>query len=102
MGADRETTGLPAWRSVLAVVAHPGDESFGLGALLWQFAVVGTRIGMLCFTHGEASTVHLAARVDDAVRRAGRPTSAERSQGQLRDTARASSQSPAQYPRTSR
>jgi len=25
---------LPAWGSVLAVVAHPDDESFGLGAIL--------------------------------------------------------------------
>ena len=24
---------LPAWPSVLAVVAHPDDESFGLGAI---------------------------------------------------------------------
>ncbi len=50
--------GLPAWKSVLAVVAHPDDESFGLGALLTAFAEAGTRVSVLCFTHGEASTLH--------------------------------------------
>ena len=44
--------------SVLAVVAHPDDESFGLGALLSQAAARGSRVGVLCMTHGEASTVH--------------------------------------------
>lgn len=34
---------LPAWRSVLAVVAHPDDESFGLGAILSAFADRGGR-----------------------------------------------------------
>ncbi|MDA8047982.1 MAG: PIG-L family deacetylase [Actinomycetota bacterium] len=46
----------------LAVVAHPDDESFGLGAVLSALARSGTRISVLCFTHGEAST--LAAGVD--------------------------------------
>ncbi|MDP3968053.1 MAG: hypothetical protein Q8Q02_07205 [Nocardioides sp.] len=31
-------TQLPLWRSVLAVVAHPDDESFALGAILAAFA----------------------------------------------------------------
>ena len=48
---------LPRWRSVLAVVAHPDDESFGLGAVLDAFARAGARVSVLCFTHGEASTV---------------------------------------------
>jgi LmbE family N-acetylglucosaminyl deacetylase len=51
-------TGLPTWRSVLAVVAHPDDESFGLGAVLSAFADAGATVTVLCFTHGEASTVH--------------------------------------------
>lgn len=50
--------GLPAWRSVLAVVAHPDDESFGLGAVLSAFADAGATVSVLCFTHGEASTLH--------------------------------------------
>lgn len=44
--------------SVLAVVAHPDDESFGLGALLSDAAKSGARAGVLCLTHGEASTLH--------------------------------------------
>ncbi|MEH6820445.1 MAG: PIG-L deacetylase family protein [Dietzia psychralcaliphila] len=53
-----ETTGLPPWDSVLAVVAHPDDESFGLGAVLSTFAAVGAAIDVLCLTRGEASTLH--------------------------------------------
>jgi N-acetylglucosamine malate deacetylase 2 len=49
---------LPAWRSVLAVVAHPDDESFGLGAILSAFADRGSDLAVLCLTHGEASTLH--------------------------------------------
>ena len=48
---------LPATRSVLAVCAHPDDESFGLGAALATFGESGTSTSVLCFTHGEASTL---------------------------------------------
>jgi LmbE family N-acetylglucosaminyl deacetylase len=44
--------------SVLAVVAHPDDESFGLGAVLAELISHGARASLLCFTHGEASTLH--------------------------------------------
>ncbi len=43
---------------LLAVVAHPDDESFGLGALLDRFASCGVTVTVLCFTVGEASTLH--------------------------------------------
>lgn len=46
-----------AARSVLAVCAHPDDESFGLGAVLDWFNTTGARTSLLCFTHGEASTL---------------------------------------------
>jgi LmbE family N-acetylglucosaminyl deacetylase len=49
---------LPRWSSVLAVVAHPDDESFGLGAVLDGFARAGAEVSVLCLTHGEASTIH--------------------------------------------
>lgn len=49
---------LPAWAAVLAVVAHPDDESFGLGAVLDAFARAGSTVRVLSLTRGEASTVH--------------------------------------------
>ena len=45
------------FRSALAVVAHPDDESFGLGAVLSRLVAGGPRVAGLCFTHGEASTL---------------------------------------------
>jgi LmbE family N-acetylglucosaminyl deacetylase len=42
---------------VLAVCAHPDDESFGLGAVLSTFAELGIETRVLCFTHGEGSTL---------------------------------------------
>jgi N-acetylglucosamine malate deacetylase 2 len=39
------------------VCAHPDDESFGLGAVLSTFAELGIATRVLCFTHGEASTL---------------------------------------------
>lgn len=49
---------LPPWSSVLAVVAHPDDESFGLGAVLDAFSRAGTAAAVLCLTKAEASTIH--------------------------------------------
>ena len=48
----------PPWRSVLAVVAHPDDESFGLGAVLAGFVDAGAAVAVLCLTHGESSNLH--------------------------------------------
>lgn len=61
----------PDWRSVLVVVAHPDDESFGLGAVIDSMASAGSTVHVLCFTRGEASTVNesdadlSAARADE-------------------------------------
>ena len=49
---------LPNWSSVVAVVAHPDDESFGLGAVLGAFVAAGSTVSVLCLTQGEASTLH--------------------------------------------
>ncbi len=47
----------PPWRRVLVVVAHPDDESFGLGAVIDAFVASGARVEVLCLTAGEASTL---------------------------------------------
>lgn len=49
---------IPDVARILAVVAHPDDESFGMGALLDRWAGRGAEVVVLCFTHGEASTLH--------------------------------------------
>jgi len=57
-GQERASDSLPAWRRPLAIVAHPDDESFGLGAVLARFVEREETPSVLCFTHGEASTLH--------------------------------------------
>ncbi len=52
---------LPSWSSVLAVVAHPDDESFGLGALLDVFVQADASVSVLCLTQGGASTLGMTA-----------------------------------------
>lgn len=61
---------LPRWRSALAVVAHPDDESFGLGAVLDTFNRSGTTTVVLCFTPGDASTLRAVPGDLAEVRRA--------------------------------
>jgi N-acetylglucosamine malate deacetylase 2 len=46
---------LPAAKSLLAVVARPGQESVELGGLLHAYRCSGTRLALLCLTRGEAS-----------------------------------------------
>lgn len=50
-------------RRVVAVVAHPDDESFGLGAVLSGLVDEGSSVAVVCFTHGEASTLGLTANL---------------------------------------
>lgn len=47
----------PAWTSLLAVIAHPDDASFGLGTILDAFVFAGVRVEVLCLTHGQAWTL---------------------------------------------
>lgn len=61
---------LPAIDSVLVVCAHPDDESFGLGAVLSSLADAGSRLSVICFTHGEASTLNAVTGELAAVRAA--------------------------------
>jgi N-acetylglucosamine malate deacetylase 2 len=54
---------LPSWPSALAVVAHPDDESFGLGAVIDRLTAAGAAVHIMCYTHGGASTLN-ATRAD--------------------------------------
>ena len=40
----------------------PDDESFGLGAVIDELVGSASGVAVLCFTHGEASTLHLDDR----------------------------------------
>ncbi|MCL2532641.1 MAG: PIG-L family deacetylase [Nocardiaceae bacterium] len=63
--------------AVLAVVAHPDDESFGLGAVLAALAAAGADTRVLCLTRGEASTLGAGVDLFD-VRRTELGNAAER------------------------
>ena len=52
-----DAASLPTWGSVLVVIAHPDDESFGLGGLVGALTDTGAEVEVLCFTRGEASTL---------------------------------------------
>jgi LmbE family N-acetylglucosaminyl deacetylase len=56
-GSSTIRPGLPPWRSVLVVVAHPDDESFGVGAVIDTFVAGGAAVSLLCLTEGESSTL---------------------------------------------
>lgn len=45
-------------RSLLAVFAHPDDESLACGGLLAWCAALGVRVSLLCVTHGEHGPGH--------------------------------------------
>ena len=62
---------------LLAVVAHPDDESFGCGSLLAHAAAVGYDVTVLCATRGEAGesridTADLAGQRESELRDAAR------------------------------
>ncbi len=44
-------------RSLLAVFAHPDDESFGTGGTLARYAAEGVRVDLICATRGEAGQI---------------------------------------------
>ena len=57
MTSVRSADPLQLITGVLAVVAHPDDESFGLGAVLSELVIGDVRASVICFTHGEASAL---------------------------------------------
>lgn len=44
-------------RRILSVLAHPDDESFGMGGTLAKYASEGVRVHLICATRGEAGEV---------------------------------------------
>lgn len=44
-------------KSILAVLAHPDDESFGMGGTLAYYSRKGAKVHLICATRGEAGTV---------------------------------------------
>ena len=44
-------------RCLLAVLAHPDDETFGCGGLLARYASEGVRVALICATSGEAGEI---------------------------------------------
>lgn len=59
---------LPEARSVLAVVARPGDEACYLGAVLDAFRCGGSDVSVLAFTRGDASPYNDSMERLDTVR----------------------------------
>ncbi len=48
---------MPEKRVLLAVLAHPDDESFGMGGTLALYAKKGVQVHLLCATRGEAGSM---------------------------------------------
>ena len=44
-------------KTLLAVFAHPDDESFGMGGTLSRYAAAGYRVELICATRGEAGEI---------------------------------------------
>lgn len=44
-------------KSLLAIMAHPDDESFGIGGTLARYAAEGVAVHLICATGGEHGTV---------------------------------------------
>jgi N-acetylglucosamine malate deacetylase 2 len=59
---------LPEARSVLAVIARPGQESAELGALLYALGRRGASVALLSLTRGEASALNSTCERLEAVR----------------------------------
>jgi len=51
-------------KKILAVFAHPDDETFGPGATLAKYAALGATIHVVTATRGEAGENHLKVKID--------------------------------------
>jgi len=77
MARSRKAELPPAWTSVLAVIAHPDDASYGLGAILDAFIFAQTRVEVLCLTHSQAWTLGEAPGDLSMLRGAGLASAAD-------------------------
>lgn len=59
-----DATPLADASAVLAVVAHPDDETLAMGGLLAGLARRGAQVDVLCLTSGEAAVRHLGIEVE--------------------------------------
>jgi len=55
-------------RILLVVLAHPDDESFGLGGTLAKYAAEGARVALICATRGEAGIAAMSPEEAGQVR----------------------------------
>lgn len=72
------------WPTLLAVFAHPDDESFGCGGTLARYAWSGVRVHLICATGGEEGSSdpeHLEGYASLAERRRDELNCAARSLG---------------------
>jgi LmbE family N-acetylglucosaminyl deacetylase len=57
MGGALVSSGGTVKSTLLAVFAHPDDESFGVGGTLAKYAANGTRVVLVCATRGEVGEI---------------------------------------------
>src|ERR1051325_7307780 len=52
-------------KPLLAIFAHPDDETFGVGGLLALAHKSGARVGVFCATRGEKGKLHLKEAISE-------------------------------------
>lgn len=67
--SPREALGYSPARSLLAVVAHPDDETLAMGATLASLAAAGVAVHVACLSAGEAALDHLVVAEPDLGKR---------------------------------